>query len=360
MNASRVLFALLVGLPACFGAGNEEDALHPEWIADDWYHDDGRDGFATYADYYITLGADGFGSYTDDHGSYDFAGAWQLDGNMLTVGDYPAMEIEWTPNCGVISAEGRTYIGTVDKARPDCPTKVDPLDDLEACLVGVWSTWSDYNGIIEEQSWTFGADRTYVEFYDSSGYTSGGGAYAVEGQWRVTESREIEILYPAGDAEVRTSLDDFPGRTHDGDLDSACDRAGFEGGGDDDGSSSGGDDSSGGDSTGDTSGAEGPENDELACTDAFDNDADGYIDCDASYPDFDCCGVGSCGCDGACAGQGACGTEGPENDESACTDAFDNDGDGYIDCDPSYPDFECCGVGSCGCDGACAGQGLCG
>ncbi|MFO0635815.1 MAG: hypothetical protein U0168_23495 [Nannocystaceae bacterium] len=108
---------------------------------------------------------------------------------------------------------------------------------------------------------------------------------------------------------------------------------------------------------GDTGG--GAENTPDACSDQLDNDGDSYIDCDASFPDFDCCGVGDCGCTGACTGKGACVAQGPENDEAACTDQADNDGDGYIDCDASFPDFDCCGVGSCPCTGACAGNGGC-
>ncbi len=96
-----------------------------------------------------------------------------------------------------------------------------------------------------------------------------------------------------------------------------------------------------------------------ACTDELDNDGDGYVDCDASLPDFDCCGVGTCECTGACAGMGACGMQGSENDEATCTDGLDNDGDGYIDCDARFPAFVCCGVGSCPCTGACAGNGSC-
>lgn len=97
------------------------------------------------------------------------------------------------------------------------------------------------------------------------------------------------------------------------------------------------------------------EDNEAACNDGQDNDGDGYIDCDANSPDFQCCGVGSCSCSGACAGKGAC----AEDNEAACNDGQDNDGDGYIDCDANAPDFQCCGVGSCPCTGACAGSGAC-
>ena len=103
----------------------------------------------------------------------------------------------------------------------------------------------------------------------------------------------------------------------------------------------------------------GPENTPAACVDDVDNDGDGYVDCDASYPDFECCGMGTCACSGACADKGACAAPSAESNEAACTDQQDNDGDGYIDCDASLPDYECCGVGSCACTGACAGNGNC-
>ena len=115
-----------------------------------------------------------------------------------------------------------------------------------------------------------------------------------------------------------------------------------------------------GEGCGDTGG--GPddgENTPALCTDAMDNDGDGYTDCHPSFPDFGCCGVGICGCLGPCTGQGSCLGGQTENSEATCTDELDNDGDGTIDCDASFPDSDCCGVGSCPCTGACEGVGSC-
>jgi len=197
------------------------DSLHPQWLSDSWYHDDGRENYADYADYYIDLSADGSGHYWDDHWIFDFSGEWQLDGNQLTVGDY-TMDIQWTPNCAVIEAEGKTFIGTLDRERLDCPTTPDELSPTERCLVGRWSTYSN-DGVITNQSWwTFTEDRTYLETWDYSGYTSGGSAGAVEGFWRVTNTGDIEITYPNGSSEVRAAISDFAGRTRDTAVDPAC------------------------------------------------------------------------------------------------------------------------------------------
>ena len=213
----------------CDGGGDGEDgddgtpdASHPRWIIDAWYHDDGRENYADYADYYIDLNDDGTGEYYDDHGIFAFAGAWKLEGHTLTVADYQ-MQIRWTDNCAVIDAEGKTFIGTIDAERPDCPTTTPPLSELEQCLVGDWSS-SSYDGVITNSSWlTLGADRSYLETWDYSGYTSGGSAGAVEGQWKLLDSGDIEISYPGGTSEVRTSLAGVTGMSRDGSIAAGCD-----------------------------------------------------------------------------------------------------------------------------------------
>src|SRR5690606_31024341 len=53
--------------------------------------------------------------------------------------------------------------------------------------------------------------------------------------------------------------------------------------------------------------------DTVSCTDGFDNDGDGIIDC----LDSDCIG------DAACIG---------ESDDTTCSDGMDNDNDGRVDC----------------------------
>ena len=69
-------------------------------------------------------------------------------------------------------------------------------------------------------------------------------------------------------------------------------------------------------------GEPGAENTEGACSDGFDNDDNGYVDCD----DFDCNLTTVCG-----------GTGIPENTEELCSDGQDNDKNTYTDCD----DFAC-------------------
>lgn len=110
--------------------------------------------------------------------------------------------------------------------------------------------------------------------------------------------------------------------------------------------------------TGDVTGG-GEENTPALCSDGTDNDGDGNTDCNPAFPDIDCCGVRGCPCFGNCVGQGICAGPMTENNEATCTDMLDNDGDGTIDCDPAFPDTECCGVGSCPCTGACEGVGGC-
>lgn len=204
-----------------------DDSLHPRWIVDGWYHDDGRENYADYADYYINLNDDGTGEYYDDHGVFAFAGEWKLEGHTLTIGDYQ-LQIRWTDNCAVIDAEGKTFIGTIEADRPDCPTMTPSLTAIEECLVGDWSS-SSSDGVITNSSWlTLGADRSYLETWDYSGYTSGGSAGAVEGRWQLLDSGDIEITYPGDTSEVRTSIAGVTGMTRDGDVRAGCDQAAFD------------------------------------------------------------------------------------------------------------------------------------
>lgn len=212
------------GLP---GAADPSDAEHPRWLVDAWFHDDGREGYADYADNDIVLGEDGIGSYYDSHGIFDFTGEWKLVGHTLSVGDY-TLDIAWTDNCAVISAEGKTFIGTIGIDRPDCPSTVPALSPLEGCIAGKWSSSSSDGYLTTSNGWTFGSDRAYLETWDYSGYTSGGSAGAVEGQWRVTEAGEIEISYPDGTSEVRGELSAFAGRNHDEVAGAGCDQSAFD------------------------------------------------------------------------------------------------------------------------------------
>lgn len=104
----------------------------------------------------------------------------------------------------------------------------------------------------------------------------------------------------------------------------------------------------------------GPENTAEACSDACDNDGNGFVDCN----DFGCCSVVTCGADTACGRRGdagvradafvpACPTMGDENTTGACSDGCDNDGDGFADCD----DFDCCSRVTCGPSTACGRRG---
>ena len=120
-----------------------------------------------------------------------------------------------------------------------------------------------------------------------------------------------------------------------------------------------------------TTGMMGPENTDAACSDGFDNDGDGFIDCD----DFDCtdsapsCGGGP-GTDGTAEDNDAACHDGngftdcddfdcsmnpmvtvcSENTDELCSDGIDNDGDGFIDCGMAgtEPDFDCIGTAPCG------------
>jgi hypothetical protein len=69
---------------------------------------------------------------------------------------------------------------------------------------------------------------------------------------------------------------------------------------------------------------------EASCSDGFDNDCDGAIDC----ADSSCEGVlctTTTGAAGACTG-GACVCDPTEDHETVCGDGFDQDCDGYVDC----------------------------
>lgn len=203
------------------GGGGDD---RPQWLADEWYHDDGRESYAEYADFYLKLGADGVGDYYDDHGIFEYSGEWSLSGHTLTI-DGTTRDITWTENCSVIEVDGKTFIGTIGRTRVDCPSEPEPLSALERCLVGEWSK-SEFGDVVTSQKWwTFTEDRTYLEVYDDSGYTSGGSAGSVEGQWRLTTAGELEISYPNGSSETRGDLAGILANSRDSDVDPGCDEA---------------------------------------------------------------------------------------------------------------------------------------
>ncbi len=112
-------------------------------------------------------------------------------------------------------------------------------------------------------------------------------------------------------------------------------------------------------------GAPGPESSDIACSDGFDNDGDGHVDC----RDYDCAdhcdelcddgidndGDGAIDCmDPDCSGLSTC-VDGAETGWDRCHDGIDNDGDGFIDCNGGYlggqqvaEDYDCTQTpGSC-------------
>ena len=73
-----------------------------------------------------------------------------------------------------------------------------------------------------------------------------------------------------------------------------------------------------------------PEDNDAACSDGIDNDGDGFLDCD----DYDCSRSDDVT---VCGGGGTSPTGDPENTDALCSDNVDNDGDGFIDCE----DYDC-------------------
>ncbi len=100
-----------------------------------------------------------------------------------------------------------------------------------------------------------------------------------------------------------------------------------------------------------------PQSAETACSDGYDNDCDGLIDCQDDQCSSAPCGANGLEClDGACQCTGDGGT--PQASETYCNDSADNDCDGQIDCDDSSCAGAPCGLygrlcsgGACVCSG---------
>ncbi|HEY4221640.1 MAG TPA: hypothetical protein VGO62_09860, partial [Myxococcota bacterium] len=88
---------------------------------------------------------------------------------------------------------------------------------------------------------------------------------------------------------------------------------------------------------GEGEGAGGTEDNDAACSDGIDNDGNGHTDCD----DFNCAGFGNCK-------ETACTTG------NCCGDGIDNDGNSFVDC----ADFACSGNGTVLPDPACQVSGV--
>lgn len=93
----------------------------------------------------------------------------------------------------------------------------------------------------------------------------------------------------------------------------------------------------------------GPEDTLEACTDACNNDGDDFVDCE----DSECCALlSSCAPGTFCGGPVVQCVMGPEASIASCKDGCDNDGNSYTDCN----DYGCCDVRACHADTSCASR----
>ncbi|MCC6523260.1 MAG: hypothetical protein IT373_11405 [Polyangiaceae bacterium] len=191
----------------------------PSWLVGTWFHDEGREGYADYADYSLTLGADG--SFVWQTGSSTLVGEWSAAGSAIDLEG--ARPLGHTAACHVIGLDGRSYLDRANDVG-GCPTQPVPLSAVEACAVGRF-TWTTPNG--GSASYRLDADRTFEELFDDPGYTSGGSAYARYGEFALDAAGNVVVTYPSGGAEVRTTVASLLGVSREGAVAAGCDMAAF-------------------------------------------------------------------------------------------------------------------------------------
>ena len=201
------------------GGGSIHD--HPTWLVGGWDHDEGREGYANYADYSIDFDADG--TYVWTYAVSILDGTWRYStiGDLVLDGEYHRLPV--TKACRVIGLDGRWYLSRAAKAT-GCPTTPAPLSAVEKCVVGTFTSGTPNGG---EFKLVFDADRTMVEHYDDPGYTSGGSSYTRAGEWRLLANGDIEMKMPQADAEVRASAEGIIGMRRAGTVMPGCDMAAF-------------------------------------------------------------------------------------------------------------------------------------
>jgi hypothetical protein len=199
--------------------GTGGSSSHPQWLVGQWHHDEGREGYADYADYSITFRSDG--TYHWQYAVSVLDGEWELSGTTLEMSG-TREDFSISTNCRVMDLAGKVYLK--DGASTGCPTTPAPLTSLEKCLVGKFTVGTPNGGIAYYE---FGSDRTMVEFYDDPGYTSGGSSYTRVGELKLLANGDIEQVYPSGSREVRASVEYLLLMTREGSVASGCDTSGF-------------------------------------------------------------------------------------------------------------------------------------
>ncbi|HMG57294.1 MAG TPA: hypothetical protein VK601_27530 [Kofleriaceae bacterium] len=203
------------------GGGDDPGDDHPAFLVGGWDHDEGREGYANYADY--SIGFDATGSYDWQFGPDLIRGRWQLRGAQLLL-DGTSHPFAVAKNCRVVTLDGKTYLGNT--ATPvGCPTVPAPLSALDKCAVGEFTTGTANGGTF----WfRLADDRTIIEFWDDPGYTSGGSSYTRVGEFSIdTSSGDITMTTPDGKHEARTSVKDLVSRTRKGAVETGCDMDAF-------------------------------------------------------------------------------------------------------------------------------------
>ncbi len=224
----RLAMVVLVVLAGCsddeddggsIGGGSSYD--HPAWLVGGWDHDEGREGYANYADYAIDFAADG--TYIWTYAVSILDGKWRLasTGDVVLGSDYHPLPV--TRSCRVIGLDGKWYLSRAAKVA-GCPSTPAPLSAVEKCVVGTFTSGTPNGG---EFKLVFDADRTMVEHYDDPGYTSGGSAYTRAGEWKLLANGDIEMKMPQADAEVRASAEGIVAMRRAGAVASGCDMVAF-------------------------------------------------------------------------------------------------------------------------------------
>ena len=219
-------FMAAVVLAGCSSDGEDEGGGggstydHPAWLLGGWDHDEGREGYANYADYSINFAPDGTYIWTYAVSTLD--GDWRYSAGRLTLGT-ESHDFGVSKACRVIGLDGRWYLSRSAKAT-NCPTTPFPLSAVEKCVVGTYTSGTPNGGVFKL---VFDADRTMVEHYDDPGYTRGGSSYTRAGEWTMRANGEIEMTMPGIGTEPRASAEGIVAMRRETTVTAGCDMAAF-------------------------------------------------------------------------------------------------------------------------------------
>jgi len=193
--------------------GGGESSSEESWPVGYWFHEEGINNNADYDDYTIDLSSDGTGVRVVGAGG-PISVTWSASDSSLMIDGVSASV---SANCRTLGYQGLAYWR--DSAGSDCPTQPNVLTSFERCAVGTFDLSDDDTKFTIELS----ADRFLKEDWDRNGPQRT--MYQKVGVWSVTANGDVEVEYPQGGSEIRSTMKTLAGAARIGAMDPGCDVA---------------------------------------------------------------------------------------------------------------------------------------